>query len=99
MLCRWPIDCVSSSKNLLGRLRLWRKNETISMRETSYVDDFREAEAIKQEFQDLAQNQARLGCKGSSEDVINLMAWEIWDLRKTIARAETNRNDAWRQDE
>jgi hypothetical protein len=67
----------------LGR----RKKELIRMRETSYADDWCEAEAIKREFQGLANRLARLGRKASREDVINLMAWEIGDLRRAIALA------------
>jgi hypothetical protein len=76
-----------------------RKKEVIRMRETSYVDDWCEAEAIKREFQSLANSLARLGRKGNSEDVINLMAWEIGDLRRAIALADTKRREGTSRDE
>ena len=69
------------------------------MRDTSYVDDWREAEAIKHEFEGLANSLARLGRKGNSEDVINLMAWEIGDLRRGIARADAKRKEGTSRDE
>jgi hypothetical protein len=45
-----------------------------------------EAEAIKIEFKKVADGFAPLGFKGRKEDVINLMAWEIGDLRKELSR-------------
>jgi hypothetical protein len=68
------------------------------MRETSYADDWREAEAIKYEFQSLANSLARLGRKGSREDVINLMAWEIRDLRRAIALANARGKEGTSRD-
>lgn len=38
----------------------------------------------------MAISLARLGCNGRKEDVINLMAWEIGDLRRAIAHAAAN---------
>jgi hypothetical protein len=58
------------------------------MNRANYVDHWREAATIKSEFQRLANGLARLGRKGGKDDVINLMAWEIGDLRRTI-RAES----------
>jgi hypothetical protein len=55
------------------------------MDQASYLDDWRDAEAIKSEFQGLANSLTRLGRKASKEDIINLMAWEIGDLRRAIA--------------
>jgi hypothetical protein len=69
------------------------------MRETSYADDWREAEAIKYEFQGLANSLARLGRKGSREDVTNLMAWEIRDLRRAIALADARGKESTSRDE
>ncbi|MGA8477563.1 MAG: hypothetical protein WB696_06355 [Chthoniobacterales bacterium] len=68
------------------------------MFETSYVDDWRKAEAIKREFQGLANSLARLGRKGSREDVINLMAWEIGDLRQAIALADATGKEGTSRD-
>ena len=50
-----------------------------------------EAEAIKIEFNRVADSLAPLGFKGRKEDVINLMAWEIGDLRRALSRATANR--------
>ena len=50
-----------------------------------------EAEAIKIEFNSVADSLAPLGFKGRKEDVINLMAWEIGDLRRALSRAAANR--------
>jgi hypothetical protein len=68
------------------------------MRETSYVDDWRKADSIKREFQGLANSLARLGRKGSREDVINLMAWEIGDLRRAIALADATGKEGTSRD-
>jgi hypothetical protein len=51
-----------------------------------------EAEAIKIEFKKVADSFAPLGFKGRKEDVINLMAWEIGDLRRALSRVALNRN-------
>ena len=50
-----------------------------------------EAEAIKIEFKNLADSFAPLGLKGRKEEVINLMAWEIGDLRRALSRVAPNR--------
>jgi hypothetical protein len=68
------------------------------MRETSYADDWREAEAIKREFRGLANSLARLGRKGSKEDVINLLAWEMRDLRRAIALADARGKEGTSRD-
>jgi hypothetical protein len=52
-----------------------------------YVNCWGQAEAIKTEFQMVANSLARLGRQARKEEVINLMAWEIGDLRRAIAHA------------
>jgi hypothetical protein len=49
-----------------------------------------EAEAIKIEFKKVADTFAPLGFKGRKQDVINLMAWEIGDLRRALSRVAPN---------
>ena len=50
-----------------------------------------ESQAIKIEFKEVADSFAPLGSKGRKEDVINLMAWEIGDLRRALSRVAANR--------
>jgi hypothetical protein len=56
----------------------WRNDRTSAAAETheDYVNCWGQAEAIKTEFQMVANSLARLGSKARKEDVINLMAWE-----------------------
>jgi hypothetical protein len=55
-----------------------------------YANHCDQVQSIKTEFQRVTNSLARLGCKGRKEDVINLMAWEIGDLRRAIAHATAN---------
>ena len=63
-----------------------------------YVDDWDQTKRTKVEFQRLANSLARLGRKGRKEDVINLMAWEIGDLRRAIAHAVANPKEVTRDE-
>ena len=59
--------------------------------EEGFANHCAEAEAIKIEFKRVADSLAPLGFKGRKEDVINLMAWEIGDLRRALSRVAANR--------
>jgi hypothetical protein len=45
---------------------------------------------LKRNLKEWQISLARLGRNGRKEDVINLMAWEIGDLRRAIAHAAAN---------
>ena len=70
----------------------WRNDRTSAAAEAheDYVNCLGQAEAIKTEFQMVANSLARLGSKARKEDVLNLMAWEIGDLRRAIAHQARN---------
>ena len=59
--------------------------------EEGFANHCAEAEAIKIEFKKVAYSFAPLGFKGRKEEVINLMAWEIGDLRRALSRVAANR--------
>ena len=69
---QWQPERTSAAANLQG----------------GYANHCDQVQSIKTEFQRVANSLARLGCNGRKEDVINLMAWEIGDLR----RAARSRN-------
>jgi hypothetical protein len=71
---QWQLDRTSAAANLQG----------------GYANHCDQVQSIKTEFKRVANSLARLGCKGRKEDVINLMAWEIGDLRRAIAVAAAN---------
>jgi hypothetical protein len=71
---QWQLDRTSAAADLQG----------------GYANHCDQVESIKTEFQRVANSLARLGRNGRKEDVINLMAWEIGDLRRVIAHAGAN---------
>jgi hypothetical protein len=71
---QWRLDRTSAAANL----------------QAGYANHCDQVQSIKTEFQRVANTLARLGHNGRKEDVINLMAWEIGDLRRAIAHAAAN---------
>jgi hypothetical protein len=72
----------------------WLKSGSTSAdadHQEGFANHCAEAEAIKIEFKKVADGLAPLGLKGRKEDVINLMAWEIVDLRRALSRVAPNR--------
>ena len=79
---QWCLDRTSAAADLQG----------------GYVNHCDEVQSIKTEFQSVANSLARLGRKGQKEDVINLMAWEIGDLRRAITNAAAERKEGDRDE-
>lgn len=57
-----------------------------------------QAEAIEAKFHRVVDSLEEVVRKGRKEDVINLMAWEIGDLRRAIVKVAANRKEAARDE-
>jgi hypothetical protein len=90
---RWHRPAAINHSMTTGSDTQWRSERTSAAADLQegYANHCDQVQSIKTELQRVANSLARLGPNGRKEDVIDLMAWEIGDVRRAIAHAAANR--------